>query len=151
MPASRSLNAWASRWRCLLSIPSTITMAAPQRRVPPNQQYYAVPQSPQATSRFQSQAPSQPMPPPQPSTSQAGRSDTTYGVATGTIGGGYGPYSVRSVSVLFIVMQAVLTVDSTTPPPPPITVTMARRDSALLYPRHLWERPVRRRSTLQRP
>ncbi|OSX60014.1 glycoside hydrolase family 16 protein [Postia placenta MAD-698-R-SB12] len=33
------------------------------------------------------------MPPPQPSTSQAGRSDTTYGVATGTIGGGYGPYS----------------------------------------------------------
>ncbi|KAI0916764.1 hypothetical protein AcV5_007406 [Taiwanofungus camphoratus] len=66
-------------------------MAAPQRRVPPpNQQYYAVPQSPQA-SRFQPQ--SQPMPAPQPSTSQGPRNDTTYGVAIGAIGGGYGPYS----------------------------------------------------------
>lgn len=70
-------------------------MAAPQRRVPPpNQQYYAVPQSPQA-SRFQPQ--SQPMPAPQPSTSQGPRNDTTYGVAIGAIGGGYGPYSVRFI------------------------------------------------------
>ncbi|PCH39742.1 glycoside hydrolase family 16 protein [Wolfiporia cocos MD-104 SS10] len=70
-------------------------MAAP-RRQPPNPQYYAVPQSPQGTSRYQpppqSQA-TQAMPQPQPSTSQVGRSDTAYGVATGAIGGGYGPYS----------------------------------------------------------
>ncbi|CCM02458.1 uncharacterized protein FIBRA_04557 [Fibroporia radiculosa] len=69
-------------------------MAAPPRRVqPPTQQYYAVPQSPQATSRFQSQSQPQTMPVPQASGSQAGRNDTAYGVATGAIGSGYGPYS----------------------------------------------------------
>ncbi|KZT64609.1 glycoside hydrolase family 16 protein [Daedalea quercina L-15889] len=66
-------------------------MAAPQRRQP--QQYYAVPQSPQNGSRYHSQAPtqSQSYSMPQPSTS--GRNDTAHGVATGAIGGGYGPYS----------------------------------------------------------
>ena len=87
---------------------STITMAAPQRRVqPPVQQYYAVPQSPQNALRSQYSLPPQPMPqpPPQPQASSSydsrtipNNNDTTYGVATGAIGGGYGPYSVSIAS-----------------------------------------------------
>ncbi|KAJ8454577.1 hypothetical protein ONZ51_g12947 [Trametes cubensis] len=80
-------------------------MAIPPRRVPPpSDHYYAVPQSPPGSRRYQPQpqqplyAQPQPQPPafgqPQASSSHLGnRNDTTQGVATGQIGGGYGPYS----------------------------------------------------------
>ncbi|KAL1950818.1 hypothetical protein VTO73DRAFT_5942 [Trametes versicolor] len=70
-------------------------MAMPPRRVPPpSDHYYAVPQSPSGSRRYQPQ----PQPPsfsqPQPSSSHLSqRNDTTQGVAIGQIGGGYGPYS----------------------------------------------------------
>ena len=77
------------------------------RRVPP-QQYYAVPQtipqSPRAAgpSRQSSQNPSystttigQPNVSNLSYTSRPDRDETTHRVATGQIGGGYGPYSVR--------------------------------------------------------
>ncbi|KAH9890083.1 glycoside hydrolase family 16 protein [Cubamyces lactineus] len=80
-------------------------MAIPPRRVPPpSDHYYAVPQSPPGSRRYQPQpqqpvyAQPQPQPPvfgqPQASSSHlSNRNDTTQGVATGQIGGGYGPYS----------------------------------------------------------
>ena len=89
-------------------------MAHPSRRVPsPNPRYYAVPQSPQQHPNYpygqhqhQQRRPSRsnrtqpandrqaavaPMPP---------RNDLAQGVATGAIGAGYGPYSVRPSSSL---------------------------------------------------
>lgn len=79
-------------------------MPPPPRRVPaPSQFYYAVPQSPQSPSGSRSYQPGQPPQPPvfgqpQPRASTSAlnaKNDTTQGVATGHIGGGYGPYSVR--------------------------------------------------------
>lgn len=73
----------------------------PRRVPPPNQQYYAVPQSPSGPSRagYQPQPPVLLQPNPQPSQYTGGtRNETTYGVATGAIGGGYGPYSVSFFS-----------------------------------------------------
>lgn len=75
------------------------------RRVPPpSQQYYAVPQSPrsQGPSRQPSQNQSfSTMPQPAPSqtshVSREPRDDTTHRVATGQLGAGYGPYSVRFI------------------------------------------------------
>ncbi|CAL1712544.1 unnamed protein product [Somion occarium] len=77
-------------------------MSNPPRRVPPpNQQYYAVPQSPRSagpsrqpsqTHSYTAQATAY-----QPSqnsyTQNSYRQETAHGVATGVIGGGYGPYS----------------------------------------------------------
>ena len=69
-------------------------MAAPQRRQP--QQYYAVPQSPQNGARhYQPQALPHTQSNSIPQATAGGRNDTAHGVATGAIGGGYGPYSVR--------------------------------------------------------
>ncbi|KAI0755305.1 beta-glucan synthesis-associated protein-domain-containing protein [Daedaleopsis nitida] len=77
-------------------------MPPPPRRVPPpSNYYYAVPQSPGSPSTSRSyQLGHQPMPQPpvfgQPSRAPShlsSKNDTTQGVATGQIGGGYGPYS----------------------------------------------------------
>ncbi|KAH7914275.1 glycoside hydrolase family 16 protein [Hygrophoropsis aurantiaca] len=75
-------------------------MVPQQRRPPPSsaQDYYAVPQSPQGSSMQGSQAQYAPNMPPvrQPSAGsqmQSGRGAIAQGVASGVIGGGYGPYS----------------------------------------------------------
>jgi hypothetical protein len=71
-----------------------------QRRPPPSaQEYYAVPQSPQGSSM---QAPYNQSRPPARSGSagsqmQSGRGAIAQGVASGQIGGGYGPYSVSTL------------------------------------------------------
>jgi hypothetical protein len=92
-------------WSCSLRLPARIflvTMAHPSRRIPsPNpSHYYAVPQSPQnqshpyrqhrRTSRSNRVPPPSERPVPMPP-----RNDLAQGVATGAIGAGYGPYSVR--------------------------------------------------------
>lgn len=60
------------------------------------QEYYAVPQSPQPPSMHGSQT--APRPPARSSSLnsqfQSGRGTIAQGVATGVIGGAYGPYSV---------------------------------------------------------
>ncbi|THH27754.1 hypothetical protein EUX98_g6431 [Antrodiella citrinella] len=76
-------------------------MANPPRRVPPpNQQYYAVPQSPRSAgpsrqpSQTQQQSYSTSNQPSNTSHSyMQQRNETAHGVATGHIGAGYGPYS----------------------------------------------------------
>lgn len=74
------------------------TLMVPQQRRPPQsaQEYYAVPQSPQGSSM---QGPFNQSRPPARSASsgsqmQSGRGAIAQGVASGQIGGGYGPYSV---------------------------------------------------------
>ncbi|KAH7920476.1 glycoside hydrolase family 16 protein [Leucogyrophana mollusca] len=75
-------------------------MVPQQRRPPPSsaQDYYAVPQSPQGSSMQASQAPYNASRPPARTPSagsqmQSGRGAIAQGVASGAIGGGYGPYS----------------------------------------------------------
>lgn len=98
-------------------------MANPSRRVPPpsQQEYYAVPQSPRSVGHGPMQSITQPYNPTQPYGSQpygprpnrsrsvgSGqvphnyRGHVTQGVATGAIGGAYGPYSVSSLSAISI-------------------------------------------------
>jgi hypothetical protein len=79
-----------------------------QRRPPPSaQEYYAVPQSPQGSSM---QAPyNQSRRPPARSGSagsqmQSGRGAIAQGVASGQIGGGYGPYSVSTLHSMLILL-----------------------------------------------
>lgn len=89
----------------------TPAMAHPSRRVPsPNPRYYAVPQSPQHPNhpygQHQQRRPSrsnraQPVPNERPPAApMPPRNDLAQGVATGAIGAGYGPYSVRLSSLL---------------------------------------------------
>ena len=89
----------------LTEIPPYSLMANSSRRAPPPQEYYAVPQSPKSLGYGQTNSMSQsygPRPPPGPSSTgstsrvPASRGGAiAQGVATGAIGGGYGPYSVR--------------------------------------------------------
>ena len=97
-------------------------MANPSRRVPPpsQQEYYAVPQSPRSVGHGPMQSITQPYSPTQPYNSQPygprppirsrstgstqvppnSRGHVTQGVATGAIGGAYGPYSVSFLSMV---------------------------------------------------
>ncbi|RPD62832.1 glycoside hydrolase family 16 protein [Lentinus tigrinus ALCF2SS1-6] len=70
-------------------------MPPPPRRVPPpSSQYYAVPQSPSGSRSYQTQPPQTPIYGQRAPTGHlTNKNDTTQGVATGHIGGGYGPYS----------------------------------------------------------
>lgn len=91
------------------------TMANPPRRIPPtnSSQYYAVPQSPPSRGGSSSYN-QQPFPASshpvrssstnsQPPRMQQGRAgDVAQGVASGSIGAGYGPYAVRSSFSPFI-------------------------------------------------
>jgi beta-glucan synthesis-associated protein KRE6 len=79
-------------------------MANPSRRAPPPQEYYAVPQSPRSQGHGPTSGMSQQYAPRPPARSPSGASTShapvsrgviAQGVATGAIGGGYGPYSVR--------------------------------------------------------
>ena len=108
-------------------------MAAPPRRANGPRQYYSVPQSPASTSHYtQYTAHPQPQPtshhqqrkarrqvrrvPPPPTngsrsshetrTYESRRGEMAHSVATGAIGGGYGPYSVR-ISFLITVADTV--------------------------------------------
>jgi hypothetical protein len=82
--------------------PSSPPMAHPPRRVPvPSvQEYAAVPQSQSPRNRRTS---AQGGPPKSPSHMQAGRGAITRGVATGTIGAAYGPYSVRAYPCIVVI------------------------------------------------
>lgn len=79
-----------------------------QRKPPQSaQEYYAVPQSPHPANMQGSQSASR-----QPARSsslnsqfQPGRGAIAQGVATGAIGGSYGPYSVRLVPSFFLILS----------------------------------------------
>jgi len=110
----------------------TSTMSAPPRRANGPRQYYSVPQSPASTSQYTqytgySQSQPQPnpnrqhrktrrqirrVPPPTTTASRSShesrthesrRGEMAHSVATGAIGGGYGPYSVSISSISDII------------------------------------------------
>jgi len=99
----------------------TAAMAHPSRRVPsPNPRYYSVPQSPQHPNHpyGQQQPQHQPRRPSRSNRTQPAsdrpavapmppRNDLAQGVATGAIGAGYGPYSVRLSSSLQIFTNSI--------------------------------------------
>jgi beta-glucan synthesis-associated protein KRE6 len=83
-------------------------MANSSRRVAPLQEYYAVPQSPRSRGHVPMNSMPQPYGPRPPARSSsigstsrvpASRGAVAQGVATGAIGGGYGPYSVSQLSL----------------------------------------------------
>ena len=108
----------------------TSTMSAPPRRANGPRQYYSVPQSPASTSQYtQYTGYSQPQPTPhhqhrkarrqirrvppptttnsrsshESRTHESRRGEMAHSVATGAIGGGYGPYSVSISSISDII------------------------------------------------
>ncbi len=105
----------------------TPAMAHPSRRIPSQNpsRYYAVPQSPQHQNhpygQHQQRRPSRSNRAPpandRPATAPVPpRNDLAQGVATGAIGAGYGPYSVRLLSSLqTLVVRLNLSLPSITP------------------------------------
>lgn len=90
-------------------------MAHPSRRTPSSNpsHYYAVPQSPQNHPYGQHRQPSRSnrVPAPndrQPVAPMPPRNDLAQGVATGAIGAGYGPYSVRLFFALSIILPLIV-------------------------------------------
>jgi len=98
-------------WSVAFEFPHCFLMANTSRRVPlPPQQYAAVPQSPKsAIPASRSKSKSKPRPPIRSSSAgshmHSGRGAIAQGVATGAIGAGYGPYSVR---FLFLLIKCAL-------------------------------------------